>query len=57
MKNLKIPKEAVINIAEKVKGMSLRIDFEEKGEPIIARTKYDKQGKITENTSIIRNKA
>lgn len=46
IKNLKIPKEAVITIAEKVKGISLRIDFEEKGEPIIARAKYEKQKKL-----------
>jgi transcription antitermination factor NusA-like protein len=55
LKNLKIPKEAIITIAEKVKGLSLRIDSEEKGTPIIVKLKHEKQKKMAENTSIIRS--
>ncbi|MEM3418996.1 MAG: hypothetical protein QXR03_03900 [Candidatus Aenigmatarchaeota archaeon] len=57
LKNLKIPKEAIITIAEKVKGITLRIDFEERGEPIIAKLKHEKQKKISENASLIKSQA
>ncbi|MEM1575808.1 MAG: hypothetical protein QXF09_03710 [Nitrososphaerota archaeon] len=52
LKNLKIPKEAIITIAEKVKGISLRIDSEEREVPIIAKLKQEKQKKIAQNSKV-----